>query len=204
MDGTLIDSTDAIVLSFLDVFEKFDLQKPTPKKIKKYIGYTLEDMFLNMQVEKKYINECVKEYKSFYRQRALDTTTFLPGAKEAVEKAFAFANLGIVTTKTGKYSKEILEHLGIMEYFDVLIGREDVTYPKPHKEPIQKALSLMPYIQKNIWMIGDTRFDLLSAKNAGINAIGVLSGYGSKDELVKYTSFIEEDAFLAVTFLEQF
>ncbi len=202
LDGTLIDSTDAIVSSFFDVFEKFDFCKPDRDKITKYIGYTLEDMFLNLEVEEKYIVECVKEYKKFYRQRSLDMTKLLPKAKEAIKLAHTFARVGIVTTKTGRYSKELLEHLRIMNYFEVLVGREDVQNPKPHKEPIEKALKLMSATKENCWMIGDTKFDLLSAQNASIKSIGVLSGYGEEEELKKYTSIIKDNSLQAVKFLQ--
>lgn len=202
MDGTLIDSTDAIISSFLDVFEKFDFKKPSQDDIKKHIGHTLEDMFINLNVDTKYTDECVMEYKRFYRQRALNMTTLLPKAKEAIIEASSFADIGIVTTKTGRYSKEILEHLEVMQYFQVLIGREDVVHPKPHGEPIEKALDLMGSSKENVWMIGDTRFDLLSAKNANVNSIGVLSGYAKEEELKAYTSFIKEDTFSAVTLLQ--
>jgi phosphoglycolate phosphatase len=202
LDGTLIDSTDAIVLSFLDVFEKFDFKKPSSNAIKKQIGHTLEDMFINLNVDKRYADKCVIEYKKFYMQRALEMTTLLPKAKESIIKASSFANIGIVTTKTGRYSKVILEHLEVMQYFNVLIGREDVIHPKPHGEPIEKALELMGSSKDNVWMIGDTRFDLLSAKNANVNSIGVLSGYAKEEELRKYTPLIKEDTFSAVTHLQ--
>jgi len=202
LDGTLIDSTDAIVSSFFDVYDKFDFQKPSKDDIAKYIGYTLQDMFLNLGIEKRYIDKCVKEYKRFYIQRALDMTMLLPMSKEAIELAYSFARVGIVTTKTGKYSKEILEHLGVMNYFEVLVGREDVQNPKPHKEPIEKALKLMSATKENCWMIGDTKFDLLSAQNASIKSIGVLSGYAKEEELKKYTSIIKDNSLQAVKFLQ--
>ena len=202
LDGTLIDSTDAIVSSFFDVYDKFDFQKPSKDDITKYIGYTLQDMFLNLGIEKRYIDKCVKEYKRFYIQRALDMTMLLPMSKEAIELAYSFARVGIVTTKTGKYSKEILEHLGVMNYFEVLVGREDVQNPKPHKEPIEKALKLMSATKENCWMIGDTKFDLLSAQNASIKSIGVLSGYAKEEELKKYTSIIKDNSLQAVKFLQ--
>ncbi len=201
LDGTLIDSTEAIISSFYDVFEKFGFDKPSKDKITKYIGHTLEDMFLYLGVEEIYVDECVKEYKNFYRQRSLKMTKLLPNAKEAIELACSFARLGIVTTKTGKYSKEILEYLDVMKYFETLVGREDVLYPKPHKEPIEKALALMAASKKGCWMIGDTKLDLLSAQNASVNSIGVLSGYGTKEELQKYTSIVKDDSLSAVLLL---
>ena len=203
LDGTLIDSTEAIVLSFYDTFENFSLEKPKREDIVKNIGHTLEDMFISLDVEDGLIQQCVSEYKKNYRKRSLLMTSLLPGAKEAIELAYSFARLGIVTTKTGKYSKEILEHLGVMRYFEVLIGREDVFHPKPHKEPIEKALHYMNTSTLNVWMIGDTVVDMLCAESANVQALGVLSGYASKKELSSYADTIKENALEAVKYILQ-
>jgi len=203
LDGTLIDSTEAIVLSFFDVYDKFGFKKPKPEAIKRLIGHTLEDMFLSLGIEdNRVIKESVLSYKEFYRQRALEMTTLLPGASEAIKTASKIADLGIVTTKTGRYSKDLLEHFGVMSSFKTLIGREHVTHPKPHPEPIQKALEKINKDSKNCWMIGDTKLDLICAKRAGVKSVAVLSGYGKKDELQKYTDTIFSSSLEAVKWLK--
>lgn len=203
LDGTIIDSTEAIVLSFYDTFDTFALKKPKEEEILNFIGHTLEDMFIYLRVDKSRVEGCVLEYKRNYRKRSLSMTTLLPNAKESVILAYSFARLGIVTTKTRKYSKDILEHLNIMKYFDVLIGRENVINPKPHKEPIEKALLQMSADRSNAWMIGDTKLDLISAKNANIKSIGLLSGYGKENELMKYSKNIRADSLEAVKYILQ-
>jgi len=84
----------------------------------------------------------------------------------------------------------------------VLIGREDVEMPKPDAEPILKALESFNFKGKDVYMIGDTKLDLLSAKNAKVNSIAVLCGYGKKEELQKYTNIILDDAIQAVKYLK--
>ncbi len=203
LDGTIINSTEAIVSSFYDTIESFSFKKPNKKDIVKYIGHTLEDMFLSLGIGDKYIDECVSRYKNYYRQRSLDMTKLLPNAKEAIEIAYSFARVGIVTTKTAKYSKDILEHLEIMRYFEVLVGREDVVQPKPHKEPIEKALKSMNTSKLDAWMIGDTILDMLSAKSADVKSVGVLSGYGSEDELKNHCDIIKANSLEAVKYIVQ-
>ena len=139
---------------------------------------------------------------SKYRTISKIKTELLPQAKEAVELATDFATLGIVTTKTGLYSKELMEHFGLMHHFEVLIGREHVENPKPHAEPILNALKELDTKGKEIWMIGDTKLDLISAQNAGVNSIGVLSGYDDYDTLKNFTDVIFGDAYEAVKHLK--
>ncbi|MCD4667465.1 MAG: HAD family hydrolase, partial [Sulfurimonas sp.] len=89
-----------------------------------------------------------------------------------------------------------------MQYFDVLIGREHVQNPKPHAEPILKALELLDTKNKEIWMIGDTKLDLISANDAGVNSIAVLSGYDEAETLKEYSEIVMNDVLEAVEFLK--
>ena len=109
--------------------------------------------------------------------------------------------MGIVTTKIGLYSIELLEHMGLMHYFDVLIGREHVARPKPDPEPIQKALMQLPEVTSGVWMIGDTCMDMQAAKAANIESIAVLCGYGSREKLRKCSDKITQNALEAIQFI---
>jgi len=204
LDGTLIDSTEAILEGFRVSFEKFGKTVPNDKIIKAEIGKPLEEMYQILGVEEEFIDSIVHAYKMHYRTIHTEKTTLLPNAKEAIVEASKFAKLGVVTTKTGKYSKEILEHLELMCYFETLIGREDVTYPKPHAEPILKALSKLQLDRTNVWMIGDTPMDILSAKNAGINSVAVTSGYAPYQTLNKYTSKIYNNVLDAIEYIKNY
>lgn len=201
LDGTLIDSTDAILEGFEVAYKTFNEKVPTCEDIKSLIGYPLDDMF-----EKLGCNgdkwDYVNAYKEHYRIISRAKTTLLPQAKEAIEEASKFATLGIVTTKTGEYSKELLEHMEIMHYFGSLVGRENVENPKPHAEPILKAINELKSIKDSTWMIGDTILDLHSAKNAEIKSVGVTCGYGNEKELQNYTNYVVSNTYLAVKLIQ--
>ncbi len=201
LDGTLIDSTEAILESFDIAFTHFGDAVPEEEQIKAQIGHPLDMMFESLGVEKTKVWEYVAVYKEHYRKISKAKTFLLPDAKEAVVLAKSCATLGVVTTKTAQYSVELLEHMGLMHYFDVLIGREDVTHPKPDPEPIHKALSKLPCVTNNIWMIGDTPMDMLAAKAARINSVGLTCGYGTFESLESCTDNIFENVLDAVTFI---
>jgi len=201
LDGTLIDSTDAIVSTFHHACDVHQFKKVTDEEIMSLIGYPLDIMFKNVGVDESKVWDFVDSYKEKYRKISTQKTGLLACAKEAVVSASEFATLGIVTTKTGRYSEVLMEHFGLMKYFDILIGREDVEHPKPHAEPILKAMESLDIEGKEIWMIGDTKLDLICAKNAGVNSIAVLSGYGEEKELKKFTDIIFSDSLQAVGYL---
>lgn len=203
LDGTLIDSTEAILEGFHYAFDTHNHPHPSDAQIKALIGHPLDVMFGELGVEQERVWDFVTTYKECYRKISTQKTILLPKAKEAIELASTFAQLGIVTTKTAKYSRVLMEHFGVMEYFEVLIGREDVKHPKPHKEPIERALNSFENVQKEqVYMIGDTELDILSANNAGVKSVSVLSGYGTKESLEQFTNTLFRDAFEAVKHLK--
>jgi len=202
LDGTLIDSTPAILESFQVAFETFNKKNPKDEEIKKLIGLPLDIMFEKLGVETSKKWDYVDAYKKHYRPISKQKTTLLPFAKETIIEASKIATLGIVTTKTAKYSEELMKHFNVMEYFKVLIGREDVQNPKPHPEPILKALKKLKYNNHKAYMIGDTCLDSISAKEAGIFSIGVLSGYGDETKLRECSDFIFQNSLKAIAFLK--
>ncbi len=204
LDGTLIDSTRAILSCFEESFIAFNRPVPDPQRIKSLIGHPLDVMYADLGVEADRVWDFVDCYKALYRERSCAMTTLLPRAKEAIEEAATFARLGIVTTKTGEYSQILLEHMGVIHYFEALIGREHVQNPKPHPEPIFKALEEMRVKQNDsIWMIGDTCLDLIAAKRAGVRSIGVLSGYATRDELEACQSeVLQKETLFAIKYIK--
>ncbi|WP_297485917.1 HAD family hydrolase [Sulfurimonas sp.] len=203
LDGTLIDSTEAILESFHNSFDLLNYPHPTDEAIKALIGHPLDVMYKELGVSKEKVWDFVDTYKEHYRKISTQKTVLLPHAREAVTLASTFAELGIVTTKTGKYSRVLMEHFGLMDKFKVLIGREDVINPKPNAEPILQALQQLNSKDKDVWMIGDTTMDLLATKNAGVNSIGVLCGYGKEEVLKYYTNILCQNAYEAIKYLEK-
>ena len=204
LDGTVIDSTEAILDGFRVAFETFGGEVPSDEIIEKEIGHTLENMFLTLGVNADKVDAHVHAYKMHYRIISCEKTVLLKGAREAIIEASKFATLGVVTTKTGEYSRILLEHMRIMDYFEVLIGREDVKYPKPHKEPILKALVKLEHDKNKTWMIGDTCMDIDSAKNAGVKSIAVTSGYATHSILESCASTICENVGEAVEVIKKY
>lgn len=205
LDGTLIDSTDAIVSTFHHSFKEmnFDFQG-SDEDIKSLIGYPLEIMFMDLGVDEEQAWDFVDTYKQRYKIISTQKTLLLENAIEALEIASKFARLSIVTTKTGKYTIPLLEHFDILKYFEIVTGREHVENPKPHPEPILKTLEQMKVNNtSNIWMIGDTHLDILCANSAGVNSVGVLCGYGKEEDLKDLTSFISNNSLDAVKLIEE-
>lgn len=182
-------------------FRTFGKRVPDDTLVKAEIRHPLDAMFSTLGVAQEVVDAYVHVYKMHYREISCAKTVLLPEAREAVELAAKNATLGVVTTKTAKYSIELLEHMEPMSYFEVLIGREDVVNPKPYPEPIQKALTKLPSDTNHIWMVGDTCMDMLAARAANIGSVGVTCGYGTVESLTLCTDNIYQNALEAVRFI---
>ena len=198
LDGTLIDSTEAILHSFQRSFEELGGVYPGDDAVRALVGHPLAEMYCSYGVSEERVEEYVACYKRNYRQVHTRKTVLLPGTRKAVETAASFARLGVVTTKTGKYSRQLLEHFGLMAYFDVLIGSEDVRRHKPHPEPVHAALEAMGGSREGCWLIGDTCLDVGAALAAGVAPLGVACGYGSQQALQECGAPVCPDALAAV------
>ena len=207
LDGTLIESTDAIVSTFYHSFNELDFKfNGIDEDIKSLIGYPLDIMYKELGVDEDKVNDFVTSYKNRYRIISTEQTTLLENAFEAVLLATQIGRVSVVTTKTRMYTIPLLEHFGIAHFFEIITGRENVENPKPHPEPILVTLEQMNYDKNlhDVWMIGDTKLDLIAANAANVKSIGVLCGYGEENELREYTDFIQNNALNAINFLKNF
>ena len=205
LDGTLIDSTEAIVSTFLHSFNQLEFNfTGNEEDIKNLIGYPLDIMYKDLGVEENRVWDFVDTYKQRYKIISKEKTLLLENAYEAVELASQIGRVSVVTTKTRTYTMPLLEHFNIAQFFEIVTGRENVQNPKPHPEPILITLEQMNYDENihDVWMIGDTKLDLIAANEANVNSIGLLCGYGNEEELRKYTSNIKQNSLEAINFLK--
>lgn len=172
LDGTLLNTDLLIRKSFEHVFHKY---KPdyilNDEEHLSFLGPTLMNSF-----ERYFPNTMIDELVACYREYNLshhnDFVTIYPTVKTTLEKLKSMNYpMAVVTTKKKDVANLGLSLFGIAEYFDMIIGLEDVKNVKPHPEGILKVLKEMHCYQGV--MIGDNITDLMAGKNAGIYTIGV-------------------------------
>jgi phosphoglycolate phosphatase len=185
LDGTLIDSTDAIVESFLHSFRAIGRPEPTRDAIISTISVPLEKQFLLLD-EAVDAAEASAVYREHYVRESPATTVMLPGAREALD-ALQQAGLaiGIATSKRRSSAEVLLDHLGVAHYFACCIGPEDVSRAKPDPEPIHALLNGLDVGPEDCVYVGDTHFDVHAARAAGVRAWAVTTGYHTRDQLVE-------------------
>ena len=183
LDGTLIESYEAIYLGLKEAFRQFGREIFPFADLKKYLKPDLEatlTQFFSPEEVLKVIPIMRRKYGEVY----LDKTHFLDGAKETLETLHSRGILlGVASNKFGPFSRGALKHLGVSHYFMSMIGAGDVPRNKPFPDMIQVALKEMNLSPEDVVFVGDTLTDIDTGKQAGVDVYALPAGFQTKWEL---------------------
>lgn len=167
LDGTLINTNELIIASFLQTLEHYRPGEYTREKVIEFIGPPLVDSFKTVDPE--LVDEMIVHYRTFNHAKHDELVTEYEGVFETIEQLHKKGyKLAIVTTKIRKTALMGLALTGLDQFFDVVIGLDDVEKAKPDPEPLEKALKQLGSSKESAMMIGDSHFDILAGKNLGI------------------------------------
>ncbi len=178
-DFTLVDSSKGVVECVNYALKKLNFTEYSEKEINKTIGLTLEQTF--MMLSKNQHLDKIKKFKRFFIERAdeiMTDFTKLFTDTPIVIKRFHKKNfkLGIVSTKFRYRIEEILSRENLLDYFEVIIGGEDVSTLKPNPSGLLLAVKKLNLTSSQVMYIGDSIIDAETANRASISFIAVLSG----------------------------
>ena len=183
LDGTLIDSYQAIYLSFQYTYEKMGLPPLTFEESRKVVGLGLTITF-NELVGPERTPEALRFFRKRYEEVFAQHTRFLPDARELVAELHRRGiREAIATNKLGRFSRAIIKHFGMEDLFIAILGDEDVSLNKPHPEMLLSALEKMVLPPEEVVMVGDSLIDIQSAKNTGIRVFAIASGATQREVL---------------------
>lgn len=188
-DYTLADSSKGIIMCFRHVLDTHGHTGISDDNIRHTIGKTLVDSFSILTGIEDV--EILNTYRTEYEEKAAlcmtKNTALFPETMEVLtELKKRGAKIGIISTK---YSYRIIEFLNLhfsTDFFDIVIGVENVTNPKPSPEGLLFAIDSLNSNLQNTLYIGDSTIDAETANTAGTNFVGVLHGMTSKEELSIY------------------
>ena len=186
LDGTITDSGSGIINSVKYALKKAGRKIPPEDELRKFIGPPLQEQFMKCcGIEEKEAAEMVALYREYYQEEGIFDNRVYDGVMEML-KTLKEAGLKIVmaTSKPEKFAKMIAEHFGFAKYFDLIGGACMDGARTKKQEVIQYVLEqCKEKDREKIRMVGDRCYDIEGANREGIRAIGVLYGYGSKEEL---------------------
>lgn len=185
LDGTLINTNELIINSFLHTLEKFYPKQYQREDVLPFMGPSLKDTFSSIDPGR--VDEMIHEYRTYnLAQHDLLVTEF-EGVYETIQTLHqSDFKIGIVTTKLHDVVEKGLKLSKLDRFFDVVVALDHVTKAKPDPEPVFKALQQLGSNPAEAIMVGDNYHDILAGKNAGTQTAGVAWSAKGRNYLAKY------------------
>lgn len=186
LDGTITDSCEGIVNSVRYALKKFEIVEYDMEVLYKFIGPPLLDSFMKYYgFNKEKAITAVKYYREYYSKTGIFENRLYEGIAELLKELHKNGKRVILaTSKPEKFANIILEHFNILKYFDFVGGATMDEKRSQKEEVIDYILKVQNINPNNAVMIGDTKFDIIGAHMFGMEAIGVLYGFGSEQDLI--------------------
>lgn len=186
LDGTLTDSSSGIINSLMYAFEKLDFKIGSREELRAFIGPPLIDMMMEQYgFSREKATHGLKFYREYFRDKGIFENSVYDGIPEMLRDLQSRGyKLVLATSKPEEFAKRILEHFDIAKYF-YFIGGSDMGETRSSKSAV------IEYVMDNCdikepdkcIMVGDREHDVIGARKFNIRTVGVLFGYGSREEL---------------------
>lgn len=183
LDGTLTDSSEGIVNSVRYMLEKKGLEIPDEATLHSFIGppltETLKQLYDLPEIE---AQGAVEVYREYYAEEGIKQLSVYSGIHELLTELSEDYYLAVATSKPEFFANQVLENTGLSNYFSGIFGA-DLAGERSKKVDVI-AYALEHLAEAPAVMIGDREFDILGAKANQLKSIGVLYGFGGRQEMV--------------------
>ncbi len=188
LDGTLTDSSVGITKSVIYALKKYGIEEEDQKKLYAFIGPPLTESFQKFYgFSAEQSIEAVEYYREYYREIGIFENKVYEGMKETLRQLKEKGKrLMVATSKPEPFARRIIRHFGLASYFEYVAGMELDGGRGTKAEAIAYALQSCGIDDRGkTVMVGDREHDVIGAKKEGLDCIGVLYGFGSREELEK-------------------
>ncbi|MFL0504257.1 pyrophosphatase PpaX [Ureibacillus sp. 179-F W5.1 NHS] len=171
-DGTLLDTNELIIQTFMHVLEERFPGQYSPKDCINFIGPSLKETF--EQLTPNEVEEMIEKYRQWNEAHHDELVKEFEGVVPTLEQLKEQGiRLAIVSTKRKDTIEKGLNLMGAKHLFEFWIGTDDVKRVKPDPEPVLLAIDKLGVSKKDVIMIGDNYHDIEAGKNAGVKTAGV-------------------------------
>lgn len=193
LDGTLTDPMIGITKSVRYALSHFGIDVPTLEQLTPFIGPPLKGSFQKFYgFSEADAETALAKYREYFSKTGLYENEVYDGIPSLLKELKSRgAALYLATSKPTIYATQILEHFNLSVYFDFIGGSELSGERVEKSDVIDFVLRENNIAKETAVMVGDRCFDVNAGKEAGLTTIGVLYGYGDKEEL-KDATYIAE------------
>lgn len=186
LDGTLIDSATGILNSAMYALKKMGIEDVERDSLYQFIGPPLKESFKEFfQMDENEAQQAVDFYREYYKEKGVLEVSLYEGI-DVVLKELKKQGKQIMmgTSKPEVFAKRIAEHLNIASYFDLIAGANLEGTRDKKVDVLTYGLGQLGNPNpEEILMIGDRKFDVMGAAELNIDTLGVLYGFGDREEL---------------------
>lgn len=185
LDGTLTDSGQGILNSVAYALDQMGIEEPDLASLQRFIGPPLYESFARFyQLNPADTQAAVDAFRVYFKEKGMFENQLYEGVIPLLEALTeAGKTLAIATSKPEVFAKQILDYFGIAHYFDVIAGASLDSSRINKTDVISYALAQLDYNPQTTIMVGDREHDIEGAQANQLASIGVLYGYGTKQEL---------------------
>ena len=183
LDGTLIDSYDAIAESLNAALQAAGLRPLPVEQVKGMVGLGLETLVARAMGEER-VAQGVRDFRARYERICVERTSLLPEVAETLDQLHRRGyRMSVASNKPAKFGWRLLEGLHVRRYLSSVLGPDVVVNRKPHPEMVFRAMSDMGVEARETLYVGDMEIDVQTARAAGVPVIVVPSGSRTRSEL---------------------
>ena len=184
LDGTLIDSIRLILDSYHHTLAAHGIPPRTDDDWLRGVGTPLNVQFAEWRDDLGKLEAMVATYREYNLAHHDRMVTVYPGVVAAVEAIRAAGRrTGLVTSKNRQGALRGLTLVRLEAMMDVLVCADEVTNPKPHPEPVEKAVALLGADPATTVYVGDSIHDMVSGRAAGVRTAAALWGPFGREHL---------------------
>jgi phosphoglycolate phosphatase len=196
LDGTLTDSAEGILKSAAYALEHFGIRVEDLDTLRPFLGPPLWDSFMQFYgFSREEADRAVAVYRERFAEVGIFENRPYPGVEGMLERLKDNGKqIFLATSKPEIYAKRILEHFGLTGYFSGVTGSALDGSLVKKGDVLRRAMDLSGAERASSVMIGDRKHDVLGAEENKIPCIGVLYGYGSREELIRAGADILADS----------
>ncbi len=184
LDGTLSESGEGILYSVRKIFHETGRELPDKKTLGTFIGPPMYDSLVRCGFTHEQAEEGVLIYKRNFLEKGIYMQQVYAGIPQLLKALRDDGiKLGVATTKYEPFALRIVEMLGLGQYFDFVGGATSGTERRTKEKVIRYTLEHLQADPGNAVMLGDTKYDAEGAAAVGMDFIGCLYGYGTREEM---------------------
>jgi len=186
LDGVIIDSSKDLINAVRHTMDKYCKREITDESIISYLGNGQRDLIKKSfgTVDDNILEDGLIYYRDYYYNNCTNESVLFKNV-EYILNIFKDKSLNILTNKPEGPAKKILEHFGIMQYFDIIAGPETSLKMKPEPDGINIILDKLEIDKQKAIMVGDSDTDIVAGKRAKVYTCGIKGGFGNIDDLSK-------------------